>query len=264
MSNQNLTKWEKQRCSEFLTWLLDSLAQSITAPKSRRNHHPKLTNNQIATKYRQIYALYGKTGIMGFADAAEVFRRAWLTWRVEVGIEPMRRMRLRGARWRAVGKPYVPARERPSEKKRRSVWIGSRLWLASLLAGVLCKKSSYGVVMSELEGRKAHMTADAIKVRACEFKKAQPAIQLGFIARDLFDEFKRAKFRDRHPRKLAELRAVGLYLTMASDRELELVRRLTEKAPLSAIDDRRDGGKVGANLGPKQGPFRPQTVPLGR
>lgn len=231
MTIQKLTKWEQQRCSEFLTWLLDSLARSITAPKSGRNPHPNITNNQIATKYRQIYAFYGKTGIVGFADAAEVFRRAWLAWRVVVGIEPMRRMRLHGARWRAVGKPYIPAKQRPSEKKRRSVWIGSRLWLASLLGGILSKKSSYGFVVAELERRNAHMTADAIKVRACEFKKAQPAIQLSYVARDLFDEFKHAQFRGRHPKKLAEVRAVGLYLTIASDRELELVRKLTLKPP---------------------------------
>jgi hypothetical protein len=109
--------------------------------------------------------------------------------------------------------------------------MGSRLWLASLLAGVLWKKSSYGLVTSELKLRNAHMTSDAIKVRVCEFKKGRPARELSYTARDLFDQFKRARFRDRHPRKLAELRAVGVYLTMASDCELELMRRLTGKRP---------------------------------
>jgi hypothetical protein len=231
MSVQNLTMWERRCCSEFLKWLLDSLGPSITAPKHKRQYDPNITNSQIAAKYRQIYEFYGKTGVTGFVDAAEAFRRAWLDWRVQVGIEPMRRMRLHGARWRAVGRPFVPAKQRPSDKKRRSVWIGSRLWLSSLVAGALWKKGSYGFVKSELELRKAHVTADAIKVRVCEFKKAQRGDQLSYIASDLFDQFKRARFRDRHPRRVPEMRAVGLYLTMASDRELELVRRLTGKPP---------------------------------
>lgn len=237
MSVTNLTKWERRLCSEFLNWLLDSLGRSITAPKPNRQTDPKVTNNQIAAKYRQIYEFYGKTGIAGFADAAEAFRRAWLRWRVEVGLEPMRRMRLHGARWIAVGKPFVPAKERPSDKKRRSVWMGSRLWLASFLAGVLWKKSSYGFVTSELKRRNAHMTPDAIKVRVSEFKKGQAAKQLSFIARDIFDGFKAARFRDTHPRKLAEMRAVGLYLTMASERELELMQRLT------GMSSRKDLGR---------------------
>jgi hypothetical protein len=155
-----------------------------------------------------------------------------------VGIEPMKRMNLRRGRWRTVGRPFVPANQRPSDKKRKSAWIGSRLWLASLLAGALYGKGSYGSVMSALKRRNAHMSADAIKVRACEFKKTQPTRQLGYVGRDLFDEFKRAQFRNRHPRKLAELRAVGLYLTMASDRELRLLRRITENA------HRKDRGEL--------------------
>jgi len=230
MSVQNLTKWEQRRCSEFLDWLVDSMVPSITAPKRRRKPSLRFTNDQLATKYGQIWEFYRKTGILGFADAAEAFRRAWLQWRVEIGIQPVRRIKLLGSRWRAVGKPFVPARQRPSETKQRSVWIGSRLWLASLVAGALYKKSSYGLVMSELKRRSAHMTAEAIKVRVCEFRKAQPSGELSYIARNLFDEFKQAKFRDRHPRKLPEVRAVGLYLTMATDRELELLSRLTGKA----------------------------------
>lgn len=231
MSAQKLTKWEEHRCSEFLDWLLDSIKPSITAPKSRRKPGPNSINDQIATKYRQIYEFYRKTGVVRFADAAETFRKAWLEWRVVVGIEPMKRMTLRGGRWRTVGKAFVPAKQRPSEQKRKAFWIGSRLWLASLLARALYGKSSYGAVMSALKVRDAHMSADAIKVRACAFKKMRPTTQLGYVARDLFYEFKLARFRNRHPRKLAELRAVGLYLTMASDRELGLLHRITEGTP---------------------------------
>jgi hypothetical protein len=103
------------------------------------------------------------------------------------------------------------------------------------MAGALYKKSSYGLVMSELKRRSAYMTAEAIKVRVCEFRKARPSGELSYIARNHFDEFKRAKFRHRHPRKLPEVRAVGLYLTMATDRELELLRRLTGKAQGAAL-----------------------------
>jgi hypothetical protein len=229
MNAQKLTVWERRRYSEFLDWLLDSLGRMITEPKEGRKVDLNLTNKRISLKYRQIYDLYRKTGIPGFADAAEDCRRAWLQWRVEVGIEPMRRMKLHGSLWRAVGKPFVPAKVQPSDKKRRADWMGSRFWLASQVATRLSQKSSYGLVMSELARRNAHMTSDAIKVRACEFKRGKQTIQLGYIARDLFDQFKRARFRERHPKKLAELRAVGLYLTMASDRELELMRRLTSK-----------------------------------
>jgi hypothetical protein len=227
MSVQNLTMWQRQRCSEFLDWLLDVLARSVTATKSGRKVDLSLTNKRIAAKCRQIFDLYSKTGVSGFADAAEVCHRAWLQWRVEVGIHPMRRMKWRSGRLKGVGKPFIPAKEEPSDKKRKSDWMGSRFWLACLLAGKLGKVSSYGFVMSELRRRNAFMTADAIKVRVCEFRKSQSASQLSYIARDLFDAFKGAQFRARHPRKLAQLRAVGLHLTMASDRELDLVQKLS-------------------------------------
>ena len=226
MNVQNLTMWERQCCSEFLEWLLDVLARSIKAPKPNRRIDLNLINNQIAAKCDQIFDLYRKTGVTGFAEAAEVCRRAWLQWRVEVGIQPMRRMKWRAGRLKEVGRPFIPAKEEPSDKKRQSDWMGSRFWLACLLAGTLSNKSSYGFVMTELGRRDAFVTADAIKVRVCEFKKSRSAKQLSYIARDLFDTFKSTKFRERHPGKLAQLRAVGPHLTLASDRELDLVQDL--------------------------------------
>lgn len=111
------------------------------------------------------------------------------------------------------------------------------------------------------------MTAEAIKVRVCEFRKAQPSGELSYIARNLFDEFKRAKFRDRHPRKLPEVRAVGLYLTMATDRELELLCRLTGKARGSSairqeqplLQDRKNGPE-GSNVKLDALSLRPNEV----
>jgi hypothetical protein len=144
-------------------------------------------------------------------------------------------MKLHGSQWRPVGKPFIPASQWPSEKKARSVWIGSRLWLASLVSAALYKKSSYGLVMSELKRRNLHVTADAIKVRVCEFRKTQPRRELSYIARELFDGFKRAKFRDRYPKRLLRLRAVGLHLTMVTDRELELLHRPTGKPERLAL-----------------------------
>lgn len=234
MNARNLTKWEQGRCSEFLDWLVNSVAPSITTPKRGRKPSPRLIDNQLTAMYGQMWEFYRKTGILGFADATEAFRKAWIQWRMEVGVHPMRRMKLYGSQWRPVGKPFIPARHRPSDKKARSVWIGSRLWLASVVSAALYMKSSYSLVMSKLMRCNAHVTAVAIKVRVCEFRKAQSPYELAYIARNLFDEFKRTKFRDRHPKKLPQIRAVGLHLTMATDRELELLDKLTGKSERAA------------------------------
>ena len=66
--------------------VVDSVARSIRAPKRGRKPSPRLIDNQLTAMYGQIWEFYRKTGILGFADATEDFRKAWIQWRVEIGV----------------------------------------------------------------------------------------------------------------------------------------------------------------------------------